>query len=541
MKYIPLIACALTLASSHALAQDADDAPAIVMKADRVLIYPQRMDLQGDESLLDVIMMYPDLMQSGWASLVSSYNVRIDNAPVNMDNRIFLSQLKAKLVSKVQICDNTAVAKGTVGMNRVMDINMLRNDESLHGHVQGEIGTDNMATASTELRLGTEKTDVYATASYSYADQDDVIGQEERVFAHMTNWFTPHDRLLSYFCQQYFDTKDYTSGSKIGTDQQRYLIRERYFHNFNDVGTELLIVAGYQRTNTPRVVTSDDEVAVNTTSQDALLGIVELNTPLGSNLSMMLGWEGDFNLNKYCMADGSQKYNQMNNDAYLQLNLTAGPMLITLGDRPMFYHYSVGDKGYNDARNNFQASVIGKISNRQQAQIAFHRKFSNPSFAFYGKVTDDEWQAKQETLTASYINEVKASYTYTRKSFSLTVATYLLGKENANDEWKLQAAASFTRGIFAITGGANYHDVEGADNNYATFHLEPRLAFAHGWQLSARGVIGTSNATLAHDEDSYLELQLAKQIGEHVCISADWHDISDSDHSAAMAKLQFKF
>ncbi len=59
--------------------------------------------------------------------------------------------------------------------------------------------------------------------------------------------------------------------------------RARYFHIFNDQGTELLVVGGYQYASDP------------TLSNKLPLYIAELNTPLlTKRLSMMLGAEGDF-------------------------------------------------------------------------------------------------------------------------------------------------------------------------------------------------------------------------------------------------------
>ena len=105
-----------------------DSLPIIEVKADRTMIYPQRMELQGEETLLDVLQMMPDLMIGGFENLISDYNLRIDNVPVNGDVRLVLNQMKAKDIAKIQVCTNTGVAKGTVGMGRVLDINMAMPD-----------------------------------------------------------------------------------------------------------------------------------------------------------------------------------------------------------------------------------------------------------------------------------------------------------------------------------------------------------------------------------------------------------------------------
>ncbi len=61
------------------------DLPIIEMKADRMMIYPQRMELVGEESLMDILQMVPDLMIAGYEDLISNYNLRIDNCPLNGD------------------------------------------------------------------------------------------------------------------------------------------------------------------------------------------------------------------------------------------------------------------------------------------------------------------------------------------------------------------------------------------------------------------------------------------------------------------------
>ena len=101
-----------------------DSLPIIEVKADRTMIYPQRMELTGEESLMDLLQMMPDLMIGGYESVIDGYNLRIDNVPVNGDVRLILIQMKAKDIAKIQVCTNTGVAKGTIGRGNVLDINM---------------------------------------------------------------------------------------------------------------------------------------------------------------------------------------------------------------------------------------------------------------------------------------------------------------------------------------------------------------------------------------------------------------------------------
>jgi hypothetical protein len=48
------------------------DLPVIEIKADRTMIYPQRMELAGEESLMDILQMVPGLMVAGYEDVAFS-------------------------------------------------------------------------------------------------------------------------------------------------------------------------------------------------------------------------------------------------------------------------------------------------------------------------------------------------------------------------------------------------------------------------------------------------------------------------------------
>ena len=120
-----LITCLLV-----SVAVFADDGlPIVEVKADRTILYPQRMKLNGEETLMDVLQMVPDLLMAGYEDVISDYNLRIDNVPVNGDERLILTQMKARDIDKIQVCNNTGVAKGTIGTLNVLDITMKMPDK----------------------------------------------------------------------------------------------------------------------------------------------------------------------------------------------------------------------------------------------------------------------------------------------------------------------------------------------------------------------------------------------------------------------------
>ena len=94
-----LITCLLVSVAVYA----DDGLPIVEVKADRTILYPQRMELNGEETLMDVLQMVPDLLMAGYEDVISDYNLRIDNVPVNGDERLILTQMKAKDIDKIQV------------------------------------------------------------------------------------------------------------------------------------------------------------------------------------------------------------------------------------------------------------------------------------------------------------------------------------------------------------------------------------------------------------------------------------------------------
>ena len=164
MRRPVIILLSLLLLSASMFAESG--LPIIEVKADRTMIYPQRMELTGEETLMDILQMVPDLMIAGYEDVISNYNLRIDNCPMNGDTRLILSQMKAKDIAKIQVCDNTGVQKGTIGMARVLDINMKMPD-ALNGFVEGQggFGKEVAGIGAVNALYGSKSTDLYANAS----------------------------------------------------------------------------------------------------------------------------------------------------------------------------------------------------------------------------------------------------------------------------------------------------------------------------------------------------------------------------------------
>ena len=428
--------------------------PIIEVKADRTMIYPQRMELTGEETLMDILQMVPDLMIAGYEDVISNYNLRIDNCPLKVAG----------------------------------------------------IGAVNAL-------YGSKSTDLYANASYRHQE-----GNKEYLTLHMTNRFDDRNKLLTYFTQQYLDQPSGMSRKVMG--------RARYFHTFNDLGTELLLVGGYQ-------------YASDWSSSSKLpLCIAELNTPLFTKqLSMTLGFEGDFQMTSQKNTDKS--WDVFNYDIYLQFTYALPKWRFTVGNRVMFYERKAKEGAISqkrsDTRDNANACVIYVPDHRNQIQLGYYRKFYNPA------ITEALFEERS-------IHQMKLAYAYSRQKLTIqTEADYYM-IEGAENLTELAASAYWKTKGLSLAGGSNLYIAKSGTS--ASIRFAPTAYLPHAWQIAMQVVYYTKNSPKreATGVPVYGCLSVNKQFGRHWNVGIDWHDMFDAfcsdatvNRHAANLKLQYRF
>ena len=520
---------ALTLLSVPMIADDS--IPVIEMRADRTTVYPQRMQLTGEESLMDILQMMPDLMIRGYEDVISTYNLRIDNCPLNGDLRLILTQMKAKDIARLQVCDNTGVAKGTVGTNKVLDITMAM-PSSVKGFVEGQggFGKDMEGNGTVNVLFGCPHTDLYANATYRYQN-----GHKEYLSLHMTNRFDDRNRLLTYFTQQYLRMPDETT--------QKILGRARYFHTFNDVGTELLVLGGYQYDVNPLL------------TNRLPMFVLELNTPLPAKwLTMMAGVEGDYLMT--WQIDTARNWVIFNHDIYLQFSYALPQWRFTAGHRVMIYHYRMADSGTSqkhlDIRNNTNADIIYIPHSQHQIQLGYYRKFYNPAHSALlmeaNPLDEAVWAATKGQLEEKVIHQIKLSYAYSKQKVTVqTEGGYFFIENDANFAELAASAYGRTKWV-TLTGGANLYIAK--SRVYASLRFAPTAWLPRQWQIAMQLVYYTPESPLRelYGTPVYGCLSVNKQIRQFLDIGVDWHDMFDTfcpaakvNRHAVNVRVQYRF
>lgn len=453
--------------------------PPVEIWADRTVIFPQRMALHGDETLMDILQLYPEMLVPGYGDVLSGYQLRMDNVPMLGDMRTLLTQLKAKDIELVMVVDNPGVAKGKTGLDGVVDIRMLPARKGIRGYAELQAGTEGYLLPALNLVGGTGRSTFYLNSTLDYTGHDGMRALDEHVDLRAKVGLTPRDRLFVCFGQQF--TRHSLAAN---VDLMRSLQgRLHYFHTFNDRGTELLLLAslvsvsncGVTGSSNGHILQGRTDVFHGTSETRVPIYVAELNTPLFSHkipgdheasLSMMLGYEGNVVIDKSqkTFESAAESIDPMvsmpfasrlkahhtiaNNDFYLQLDYRLGPLRLTLGDRIMWYHYSnrhpnpiapsiqsaeadvvttLTPWSADRWRNNSHISLIYSPSSKHQLQAAYYHKFINPSAEYIfpeiwtdsNSPSDISYYMGNPSLDAAKVNLCKLGYGYQSDKVSM--------------------------------------------------------------------------------------------------------------------------
>lgn len=554
------------------LEMQAQEHSAIEMRGDRTIIYPQQLELNGEETLMDVLQMFPELLIGGYDNLLGSYQLRLDNVAISGDDRLLMTQIKAKLLSKIQICDNSGVAKGRTGEGCVIDLSFLKFDEGGHGHTALQYATDHQLDGTSNIRYGSDDTDLFVNAQFNRTDIGGVHADQEYLHAEMTNRFSSRDILRSYVNQSYHTTNAPLPNLRKSQRQEMFMLRMRYFHTFNDIGTELLTMLTYTRDNNPmeQYAIEDNEHRIIHNDFDQPAWVVELNTPLPSlpGLTMMAGAEGGYNLQEYAINQRDtmglifnerSQYHIFHHDLYLQFNYRRGPMLFTLGDRVIDYYYNQdgysGGWSKHSKRNMFQVGLVVTPHPHHQFQLAYYRKFTNPSamdvFIELWPTTEGTFIGGAADLEETRVNQFKAAYLYSQPCFTAhAVGSYYT---NSDDDkyYKVDASLTYRAGIMNVTAGYNLYSIRKAapaTSGRTTWHdlrVAPKCYLPQQWQVGAQFIWYSSDmpwrVNSYDDKPIYASLEVGKQIEKRQHIGLEWHDIFNSRLSAVIATAQWRF
>ena len=479
---------------------------------DRYIINVDALNPDRNMTLMDVLMTCPELVSINGKRLTDSYELRIDNVVLPMDDETFLEAMKAIDVSTIEVYVQSSVAISGGGKSNIIDI------------------YNGKAWADVVTRSGNVTLRGYALTNLGYArgelaDVGRYTSRQTVEDVHLNvDWdISDKDNLVIKLFQDFLDSKQLLHSDIISLPltnlQPHYMLAASYTRTLNDRGATLLTEGGgeFQKNH------SD-----NISMQDGFAYLFsEARLPcFGDKLNTLVGWEIDYFNNFVLQVDRQQ---MMFNDLYLQLDFTSGPWVLTLGDRfriTNYWHrtyYEGPDHSLwnnNRIENSLLASV-GYKSGGHFVQGFFNRDYLTPviNFIYEGYYT---YQQPDLVLSGS------ALHAWSDDS-PLADERYI----------GIRTSVTWHKGPLRLTAGADFYhwyapDVHPviSDNqhcNYFDLRLLPTLLLDSGWRLSAK-LLYNSRRELIEELPSHLyaSVKVSKDFGRHCTLSADFHDLAGS-------------
>lgn len=559
-----LLSCAMLCAA------DIANAAVIEHGADRYIINVDQMNLNGEETVLDLLMMLPDVMtidgrtvigdnsdNATQKKLFGQYAVRVDNMNIQMNAESFVKNTKAKEIKCIKVCINPGVQKGCGGLKQVIDIYYRSNEKGNEGRVavegdtygKGEVfATDWLTGKSSSLHL-------YGLVDLENRKFDDGTkehGFNENVRAHY-NWdITDKDNMIITGAQTYNRTRE-IGGSPVFS---------RSF-NFDDCYTRDLGDGAYVMFQAGVDYNHDNEVGLRVMSTNPY-GLIELGAPfISKNLYINGGIESGYSaettdvIGEYDVTSRSRY-----EDIYGQLDWTCGKFHLSVGDRVRFSTNYFSNQYKNNIFNHtatsnfFTASTWLNVNEHNTVQATFARRFEGPDMNAVLFLHNDVWQGYVKNVTESPLYTAELRYTYQKKDFNVMGIVKNLHKNFAEGELdhdnilQVGATAYMHKGALRLTAGIDYNWQKSsfADgnkyNNFVNLKLVPQVSLSDGWRFTSTMLYNSRKAYESEyytPANFYADVAVSKEINKHWLVEAKYHDLAGQHTGNRAATVGFTY
>lgn len=566
---------ALTLGSST---YQMNAAP-IEQIGDRYIVHVPELDLRGDESLMDILLMCPDvitldgrttLSDDPLANLYGTFVIRFDNVEYGLDYNTLLHNLKAREIEKVQVCMNTDVMKGTGSQKKVIDIHLRKDvgDEKISGRLGLFGDTYGGAEAITSVRYHGDNlrilSHVEGNMQRSAIDGAPTDHRSHEGAKVNLSWdITSRDNLMITATQTY--TRNRQSGNvlkdnkltKNPADYQRYYnVELDYLRTLAKNGANMLLTLASDHTGDNGGIYIAPSIANYSQAKPAYHNratypytILEFNFPLFTqNLWITAGFEGGLSYERDCLAKHTEHSDY--EDFYAQADLTLGKWGFMVGDRyrrtnasnhnaytlSTYYHINAHRTLQASFSQQFYNAVWGDIDQKPVYRAELKHTYQKKNFFLStviryidqdlneGKVKTFNfgntlfWHIGMLRLTAgisSYKEELRKYEVYNQG----------FGNKGGNNS----EAAHENGSLNKSETGEKTNLSEKFNSQYFVFKLAPQLSLPGDWRLTATMLWSThrKESSLSYaPANLYAEAAVYKTISRHWLLEARYHDIA---------------
>ena len=530
--------------------------------ADGYTIHVDEMpNLTGKESLLDILLMCPEVISLDNVTVVDdinfdNYEIHQNDLVLLTDPELFLSNTRAEEVAYIEITTHHAVSKGTEAYTKVIDVYYRDYKEGTSGSVSVKADSYSSLTTFNSVKYKKDNMLLWGNLEGSLKHSKDYITEihshDEAATAGLSWDINEKENLLLQLTQRY--GKQTRRGEGLRSYDRHLNLDAIYTRKLNERGAEFKFqgVLLYN-TKLSRIDYFDEQSASINYRKFTPSICGEYFIPFSDRFSLMAGVEMGAEQETPGGADYKDWFYYC--DFYGQLKFNVKGINFAIGDRLRSYNYMQNDveeywdaahtqrKSYNHSQweNIYNASIYGNIGKYGVLKGSFERNIITPIFASFLAIS---LSPTSDVSHVAYLKEVKPNelylaemkYTHQKGGFTLEAlvsnAHYnnRVEASNINHDNLLQTGITSTLslGIMRLTAGINYYHYKVSTkttddkfyHNFVRLRLQPALNLASGWRIVPT-IIYSSKTDSSDDEHLYIyvpanlsaTLLVSKQVG----------------------------
>ena len=540
---------------------------------DRYIMHVSEMELTGEESLLDVLMMCPEVISldgnniiggDPFANQYGKFVIRIDNQEYGLDYATLLHHFKAHEIESIKVCQNAEVMKGCSSLKKVIDITLRKGENGVSGRVGlfgdtygGGKGIVSVLSQQDDLRILSHVEGNFQRTSNS--DKDAYQNQSSNTVNHYSHegaklnvlWTPTSKDILEVDAMQTYTRNHFTHSPAEYV--RAYHLQADYTRTLGENGSSILFTLGAEHISDNGRTQEESQTFPYQNHSTYPFAVIEYASPiLTKDLWITAGFEGGLSIEKNCIADYINHSNY--EDFYVQLDYNIGKWGFMAGERYRIINFrpkqisSVSNWEHTTHNHIYSFSAYYTFTPGHTLQGTFCRRIFNPEFGDFVTAGDMEgaWKPTYTTdIRNSLANVMELKYTYSKPNLVVSTSVKNIHQHlidnNHDNTLGIGTTAFWHTGILRLTAGFNYFweraetPVEETSlrdtsyHNFAVFKLAPQLTLADGWRLTSNLIWCTyrHTATPAYTPANlYAEVGVYKNIGKHFTLEGRFHDIA---------------
>ena len=540
---------------------------------DRYIMHVSEMELTGEESLLDVLMMCPEVISldgnniiggDPFANQYGKFVIRIDNQEYGLDYATLLHHFKAREIESIKVCQNAEVMKGCSSLKKVIDITLRKGENGVSGRVGlfgdtygGGKGIVSVLSQQDDLRILSHVEGNFQRTSNS--DKDAYQNQSSNTVNHYSHegaklnvlWTPTNKDILEVDAMQTYTRNHFTHSPAEYV--RAYHLQADYTRTLGENGSSILFTLGAEHISDNGRTQEESQTFPYQNHSTYPFAVIEYASPiLTKDLWITAGFEGGLSIEKNCIADYINHSNY--EDFYVQLDYNIGKWGFMAGERYRIINFrpkqiaSISNWEHTTHNHIYSFSAYYTFTPGHTLQGTFCRRIFNPEFGDFVTAGDMEgaWKPTYTTdIRNSLANVMELKYTYSKPNLVVSTSVKNIHQHlidnNHDNTLGIGTTAFWYTGILRLTAGFNYFweraetPVEETSlrdtsyHNFAVFKLAPQLTLPDGWRLTSNLIWCTyrHTATPAYTPANlYAEVGVYKNIGKHLTLEGRFHDIA---------------